>query len=58
MTGSAKPQRKPAQRKAALLYRGVKLQSPAVQSHFTIAQIKKAVDDAIAKNADAIASVR
>lgn len=57
MTGTAKPRRKTAQGKSALLYRGVRLQSPAAQSHFTIAQIKKAVDDAIAKNADAIANL-
>lgn len=57
MTGSAKSQRKPTQGPKAL-YRGVKLQRPAARSQFTIAQIKKAVEDAIAKNAEAIANVR
>lgn len=55
MISSQESPPKPARAKSALLYRGVKLRSPAARPHFTIAQIKKAVDDAIAKNADAIA---
>lgn len=58
MTGSAQPRVKAAPTKRALTYRGVKLQSPATRSRFTIAQIKKAVEDAIASNADVITSVK
>jgi len=57
MTGSARPQRKPAQSRKPL-YRGVRLQRPAARSQFTIAQIKKAVEDAIAKHAEAIDNAR
>lgn len=58
MTGSAQPRLKAAPAKRKLTYRGVKLQSPVGRSQFTIAQIKKAVEDAIARNADVIANVK
>jgi len=58
MSGSTQPRAKAAPPKRALTYRGVKLHSPAVRSQFTIAQIKKAVEDAIARNADVIASAK
>lgn len=58
MSGSIQPRTKVAPTKRTLTYRGVKLQSPAVRSQFTVAQIKKAVEDAIAKNPDVITSVK
>lgn len=58
MTGPTQPRAKAAPPKRALTYRGVKLQSPAVRSQFTIAQIKKAVEDAIARNAELVANVK
>lgn len=58
MIGSIQPRTKAAPPKRALTYRGVKLQSPVARSQFSIAQIKKAVEDAIARNADVITSIK
>ena len=50
---SAKKSLRPAS--AAPLYRGVRLQKTAGRSKFTLAQIRKAVETAVSKNADALA---
>jgi hypothetical protein len=57
MIGSPKPRSKSAaSRREKLTYRGVTLQTPVARSQFTSAQIKRAVEDAIAKYADRLAS--
>ena len=55
MVGSANPQSKsPCPRRVKLTYRGVTLQTPAAAPRFPIEQIKKAVEDALAKHAAAL----
>ncbi|MDB5430749.1 MAG: hypothetical protein JWP35_1865 [Caulobacter sp.] len=44
----------PRASKGKLTYRGVTLQHPATRSRFSIAEIRKAVESAIAENADAL----
>lgn len=57
MTGSAKPLPKSAPRaKGKLTYRGVTLRTPAARPQFTIDQIKQAVEDAVSKHAELLAS--
>ena len=51
MSGSALPKAK----RGKLTYRGVTLQKPATRSRFTSTEIKKAVESAVAKNAEALA---
>jgi|GEM_PF-3094852 len=59
MTATASPRpRTPIDPRRRLTYRGVKLQGLAAPSRFTIDQIKKAVEDAIAENADTLAAIR
>ena len=57
-TAVAPRPRTPVDPRRPLTYRGVKLQSLAAPSRFTIAQIRKAVEDAIAENADTLAANR
>lgn len=47
VTKRPSPPRKP-------VYRGVTLQAAPGRTHFTLAQLKKAVETAVAKNADAL----
>jgi hypothetical protein len=55
MSASAKPRPKTAPRGRVLTYRGVTLQKPATASRFSSNEIKKAVEDAVAKHADSLA---
>ncbi len=58
MSGSAKPRPKTASEKGKLAYRGILLHRPATRSRFSASEIKKAVEDAVAKNADTLARPR
>jgi hypothetical protein len=54
MTGATKSRKNPAARTLPLVYRGVQLQRPSARPQVSIARIRKAVEDAIAKNAAAL----
>ncbi len=56
MSNSAKPRPKSALAGDKLTYRGVTLRKPATASRFSTSEIKKAVEDAVAKHADSLAS--
>ncbi len=44
----------PRPAKTGVLYRGVHVQTPAGRSRFTLSQLKRAIEAAIVKNADAL----
>jgi len=54
VSGSAKPRQKAASTRGKLIYRGVTLQKLADPSRFSASEIKKAVEDAVAKNTESL----
>jgi hypothetical protein len=55
MSGPAKPRKTSVAAGGKLTYRGVTLQKPATRSRFSVKEIKKAIEDAVAKNATVLA---
>jgi hypothetical protein len=54
VSGSAKPRQKGASTHGKLIYRGVTLQKLAKPSRFSTSEIRKAVEDAVAKNTESL----
>lgn len=55
MTAATSMKRSSPPPKKQRIYRGVQLQMTSGRTRFSLAQIKKAVETAVAKNADALA---
>lgn len=55
-TPAPKPTKRARPVKAGALYRGVRLQPTGGRTRFSIDQIRRAVEAAVEKNADALAS--